>query len=266
MKRILTGLIAGLAWLLLLFFGPYSLFWAVLVLLSAAVLYEYAGLLRRRGSSKLQFCIILLGLLPPIAACFGRIEPVTAGLVLALALLFVLTLFRYPRLDNGFEFVATAAFGILYGGFLPAHFILLRAHPHGAEWLAVLTALIIASDTGAYYSGRLWGRHKLCPAVSPGKTVEGFAGGVISGVMVGIGLGRLLIPESDLLRLALTALLITCLGVLGDLLESVLKRSVAVKDSGTMLPGHGGLLDRTDSLLVSAPVFYYLLAWGLLTG
>jgi phosphatidate cytidylyltransferase len=265
-KRIVTGLIAGLAWFLLLFLGSFPLLWAVVVLLSGAALYEYAGLLRRRAGTGHALPLILLGLLPSITAYSGRLEPVTGALIVALFLLFALTLCRYGALENGFDFIGWATFGIVYAGLLPAHLILIMARPHGAAWLAVLTALIIASDTGAYYSGKLFGRHKLCPAISPGKTVEGFVGGLLAGVAAGTGLGLLLIPESDPLSLALGSLLLTCLGVMGDLLESVLKRSVAVKDSGTILPGHGGILDRADSLLVAAPVFYYLLAWGLLAG
>ncbi|MDA8165182.1 MAG: phosphatidate cytidylyltransferase [Desulfobacteraceae bacterium] len=266
MRRIATGLVLGLAWFLLLFYGSFSLFWAVLLLLSAAALFEYAGLLQRRAGGDHVLTLILLGLLPTIGAYFGRIEPVTAGLVLALLLLFALTLCRFGMLGNGFDFVGRGTFGIVYGGLLPAHLVLIMARPHGAAWLAVLTGLIFASDTGAYYSGRLFGRHKLCPAISPGKTVEGFLGGLLAGVAAGTGLGRLLVPGSHLLPLALAALLVTCVGVMGDLLESVLKRSVAVKDSGALLPGHGGILDRADSLLVAAPVFYYLMVWGLITG
>lgn len=266
MKRIATGLTFGIVWFLLLFFGSFPLFWAVLVLLSAAALREYGHLLQRLASNHHTIVSVLLGLLPPLAAYSGHPEPVAAGLIMALVLLFALTLCRRGALENGFDFVARTTFGIIYAGLLPAYIILIMARPQGADWLVVLTALIIASDTGAYYSGRLFGLHKLCPTISPNKTVEGFAGGLLSGVATGTGLGLLLVPGTSPLRLALVALLVSCLGVMGDLLESVLKRSVAVKDSGTILPGHGGILDRTDSLLVAAPVFYYLLAWGLLTG
>lgn len=266
MKRIATGLIAALAWFLLLFFGPFPLFWGVLVLLSAAALVEYAGLLRRLAGTDHTFSLVLVGLLPPLAAYFGRIEPVTAGMVIALLLLFALTLCRQAATESGFDYVARATFGIVYAGLLPAYLVLIMVRPHGAAWLAVLTALVIASDTGAYYSGSLFGRHKLCPTISPHKTVEGFVGGLLSGVAAGTVLGFLLVPGSEPLRLAFAALLVSGLGVMGDLLESVLKRSVAVKDSGAILPGHGGILDRVDSLLVAAPVFYYLLAWRLLVG
>jgi phosphatidate cytidylyltransferase len=268
MKRIITGLAAGLAWLLLLLFGPFFLFWLVLVLLSAAALHEYASLQRKgAGGNQAHLQILILpGLLPSLAAYSGRLELVAAGLLIALLLLFAVVLLRYPAFENGHDIVARATFGIVYAGLLPAHIILLMALPHGALWLGILTALIVASDTGAYYSGRAFGRHKLCPAISPGKTVEGFIGGLLAGTLVGVGLVQMLLPGHDLLLVAIMALLLCCFGVMGDLIESVLKRSAEVKDSGSILPGHGGILDRTDSMLVAAPVFYYLLRWGVFVG
>jgi phosphatidate cytidylyltransferase len=268
MKRIITGLIAGLGWLLLLLFGPFVLFWLVLVGLSAGALYEYAGLQRKlSGGEQIPVLgFIFLGLFPSLAAYFGRPELVIAGLLLALLFLFAVVLCRYSGLENGFDFLTRFSFGIIYAGVLPAHIILLMAQPQGSLWLGILTALIIASDSGAYYSGRLLGRRKLCPAISPGKTVEGFAGGLVAGALVMVGLVHLLLPGSDLLKIALLALLLSCLGVMGDLIESVLKRSAGVKDSGTILPGHGGILDRADSLLFAAPAFYYLLTWGVVAG
>jgi phosphatidate cytidylyltransferase len=268
MKRIITGLIAGLGWLLLLLFGSFFLFWLVLVLLSAAALYEYACLQRKRsGGNQIHFYVLILpGLLPSLAAYSGRIELVAAGLLVALLLLFAVVLLRYPDFGNGHDFVARSTFGIVYAGLLPAHIILLMAQPQGALWLGVLTALIAASDIGAFYSGRFFGRRRLCPAISPGKTVEGFAGGLLAGTVVAVGLVQLLLPENNLLLVALLALLLCCLGVMGDLIESVLKRSAEVKDSGVILPGHGGILDRADSMLVAAPVFYYLLSWGVFAG
>jgi phosphatidate cytidylyltransferase len=268
MKRIITGLSAGLGWALLLFFGPFALFWLVMVMLSAAALYEYAGLQRRRSQRDDAHALLLIlpGLFPTLAAYSGRVELVAAGLLLALLCLFAVVLLRYSALGNGYDFVARSTFGIIYAGVLPAHLVLLMAQPQGALWLTILTALIVASDSGAYYTGRLFGRRKLCPAISPGKTVEGFVGGLLAGALVAILLVHLLVPGSNLLKFALLALLLCCLGVMGDLIESVLKRSAGVKDSGNILPGHGGILDRADSLLVTAPVFYYLLACGLLTG
>lgn len=133
--------------------------------------------------------------------------------------------------------------------------MVLRLHhrPQGTLFLAGLCLVIWASDIAAYVAGRQWGRRRLAPAISPGKSIEGVVAGVLAALVVGVlfwpamvGMGR---PAA--LGLALTA---AVLGVAGDLMESLLKRTVGVKESGTLLPGHGGLLDRIDALLPGVPV------------
>lgn len=129
--------------------------------------------------------------------------------------------------------------------------------PAGACWLFLSMATCWAADTGAYGVGHAWGRRKLWPAVSPGKTIEGVVGGLVAAVVLGLAVGRLLG-----LRLWVGALLggaVALAGLVGDLSESKLKRWAGVKDSGRLLPGHGGVLDRFDSLLLGGPVAYYLL-------
>jgi phosphatidate cytidylyltransferase len=129
--------------------------------------------------------------------------------------------------------------------------------PYGAGWLALVVAACWAADTAAYAVGKTLGRHKLCPSISPGKTVEGAVGGLIGAMLLTFLLGQWLgLPTGH--ALALGALLGVA-GQLGDLAESKLKRWAGVKDSGSILPGHGGVLDRFDSLLVNAPLAYYYL-------
>ena len=133
----------------------------------------------------------------------------------------------------------------------------LRMAPNGMHWLVWLFVLVSAVDIGAYFVGTTWGRRKLAPALSPAKTWEGVAGGAVLGILVCGGalaaLGLLSVAAG-----AIIALLIA-VSVFGDLLESLLKRQSGVKDSGTLLPGHGGLLDRIDSELAALPVFALLL-------
>lgn len=135
--------------------------------------------------------------------------------------------------------------------------LMVRGQPQGALWLLWLFLLVAVADVGAYFAGRAWGRRKLAPAISPGKTWEGLAGGLLLGALVGCGAlaawGRISWPW-----VAATLALIA-LGVFGDLLESLLKREAGVKDSGALLPGHGGVLDRIDSPLAALPVFALLL-------
>lgn len=148
---------------------------------------------------------------------------------------------------------------------LPAWMGLTSLHAASAWWLMYLFALVWGADTGAYFAGRAFGRRKLAPAVSPGKTVEGMAGGLI--LTMALALAVALFRDMAGVRLAgfLGLSLLTVLAsVLGDLFESMIKRNAGIKDSGTIFPGHGGALDRIDSLTAAAPVF--ALGWYLAGG
>ena len=129
--------------------------------------------------------------------------------------------------------------------------------PNGHHWLLVALVIVWAADTGAYFVGRKLGRHKLAPRISPNKTIEGLAGGVIAGVVAGVGIAWLVAgaQAAQLPAVALVALAAVLFSVVGDLFESLLKRHVGVKDSGHLIPGHGGILDRIDGVLAALPVF-----------
>lgn len=140
---------------------------------------------------------------------------------------------------------AWAAVGYIHGG-----------EPHGDRWLLVALFVVWGADTGAYFVGRRFGRRKLAPRVSPNKTLEGLAGGLL----VGVGVGLLValstgIPAFRLPGLALVCVVAALFSVVGDLFESLLKRHAGVKDSGRLIPGHGGVLDRVDGVLAALPVF-----------
>jgi phosphatidate cytidylyltransferase len=130
---------------------------------------------------------------------------------------------------------------------------------HGPAVLTWLIAVIALSDSAQYYTGRAFGRRKLAPVVSPGKTVEGALGGMAAAAAAGAGLATLWMPGTPILQAALVALGLALFGMAGDLFESLLKRSAGVKDSGTLIPGHGGVLDRVDAILFAAPMFYVYL-------
>jgi phosphatidate cytidylyltransferase len=207
---------------------------------------------------------LLLALaLPLLASLFGNLPIVSAALALAFCCLAFLTVRAYGRLADPFTFLSRTAFGLLYIGFGAAHLPLLFHLPAGNRWVVLLTLIIVAADAGAYYTGSNFGRRKLCPAVSPNKTVEGLMGGLGLAVVAASVTGPLLL-SAPLFASAAAGLLLAAVGAVGDLIESVLKRAMGVKDSGTLLPGHGGILDRADSLLLAAPVLYYLLILGVL--
>ncbi|GAB2516406.1 phosphatidate cytidylyltransferase [Lysobacter humi (ex Lee et al. 2017)] len=128
--------------------------------------------------------------------------------------------------------------------------------PNGHRWLLAALAAVWAADTGAYFSGRYLGRHKLAPRVSPNKTIEGLLGGVAAGTLAAVGFAMFAgAPMSDLPKVALVAAAAVLVSIVGDLYESLLKRHAGKKDSGTLIPGHGGVLDRIDAVLAALPVF-----------
>ena len=148
-------------------------------------------------------------------------------------------------------------FGILYVGSTLGHFLWLRNQHDGALLVFFVLLVTWAGDAAAYYVGKTWGSRPLAPRLSPNKTVEGFLGGLIAAPLIA-WLGHLwFLPAFTLADCLILGILFTILGLLGDLSESALKRNAGVKDSGSLIPGHGGMLDRVDSLLLNAPAFYY---------
>ncbi len=153
--------------------------------------------------------------------------------------------------------------GILFVGWLLSHFIALRGLESGRDWVFFALFTTFASDSAAFFIGRTWGRHHLAPAISPGKTWEGAIGGAIGAIIIGLLLVRLLnLPLSYAQALPL-ALAVSVFGQAGDLVESLFKRNMGVKDSGRAMPGHGGFLDRIDSIVFAGVVvYYYVILFG----
>lgn len=157
--------------------------------------------------------------------------------------------------------VAAAAFPVIYLG-VPLGSLVATHAEGGREVVLLLLLTVVVSDTAQYFTGRLLGRHKLSPVVSPKKTVEGALGGfVLAPIFLALA-GRWWLPERPVWWLLVVGLASVGLGIVGDLFESLLKRSAGVKDSSALIPGHGGVLDRIDALLFVAPVFYVLLKYG----
>lgn len=177
--------------------------------------------------------------------------------------LLIYSVLRY-RHTNNME-VFTAFFGFFYACFLLSHVYLIREYTHGKLliWLVFITAF--GCDTGAYFTGYFLGKHKLCPALSPKKTVEGAVGGVVTAtvlsILYGLWIERYYPLEGAniLLLCGLTGFFGSFLAQIGDLAASSIKRQTGIKDYGKLLPGHGGVLDRFDSVLLTAPVLYYIM-------
>ncbi len=259
MNRVIPGLLLAAAWLLLLALGPAWLFGVVLLAGSALALDEYFRMSFPSLQGGMHFAAVLCALAPVLAALSGQAELVLFGLLLSLAGFIAMGLSRYSSWENVQLMLSTCGFAALYIGLCSAYLMLLRLAPQGSFWLILLTATIAGSDTGAYYAGRSFGRRKIFPNISPKKTLAGVVGGVICGALCALLVHVLMAGPLSLLVLLPAAVILVLIGIAGDLTESMLKRANGVKDSGTILAGHGGLLDRIDSLLLSAPALYYLL-------
>lgn len=146
--------------------------------------------------------------------------------------------------------------GFLYIPLLMSYLVLLREMDHGVKWIFLLLIIVMSGDTAAFYVGSSFGKRKLYPIVSPNKSVEGMVGGLGGSIIGTLLAGATFFPELTIAAAVATAFFVGLLGQLGDLFESLLKRSFGVKDSGNIFPGHGGMLDRLDSVLFAAPALY----------
>ena len=192
----------------------------------------------------------------------GFAGPTYLAPVLAIsAIVILLWLLLRPRPRAGIADVATSWFAVVYIGFLPSYLILLRNFPDdwGLKFTVLLHTCIWATDIFAYFGGRFFGRTKLLEAVSPKKTIEGSASGFIFAALFGL-MWSFVFQFPWYHGLALGAL-VSVVAQIGDLGESLLKRDAGAKDSGTIIPGHGGILDRMDSYLLTGVVVYYYLRW-----
>ena len=195
------------------------------------------------------FAVLILGTHRP--------DIIVPTLLATLVCIISVPLLSRSPLEQSLRDGAMTLFGVLYLGLTLGTLSMTRLLPLG-EWLVFFLLLVTwASDTGAYLVGTLYGRHRLAPTISPNKTVEGLVGGLIGAIIVAYAARWWFLPELSGLDCLVLATLLTITGLWGDLTESAMKRSVGLKDSGRMLPGHGGMLDRLDSLLFTAPVFYY---------
>ncbi|NTW81529.1 MAG: phosphatidate cytidylyltransferase [Geobacteraceae bacterium] len=190
----------------------------------------------------------------PLAGDGKLLFPCIGLLFIGFSLLF---LFRVRTISTAASEVAFALLAFLYIPFLLMHMVLLRQTTFGIQWLFVIMLIVMTNDSAAYYTGCAFGKHRLYPLVSPKKSIEGAVGGLI-GSLCGTLLAKFtFFQQLTLIDAVATALVVGVVGQAGDLFESLLKRSFGVKDSGTIIPGHGGVLDRLDSILFAAPVTYY---------
>jgi phosphatidate cytidylyltransferase len=257
-RRVATALVALPALLAAFLLGPVWLTVAIVALALVVGLHEFSSLLRARGIRPMPGVALLL------AAAFF-LDVVSPGWLpvpfapLGALLLLAFTLWRGANLES-VTAAAASLLGALYLGALGGTIAALRVLPpvgDGAWRLVLLLGIQVVSDSLAFFVGHAVGRRRLAPGISPGKSVEGAIGGLVGGVLGALAVRHIGLPALPLLHAAGLGAAVAALGIVGDLDESLLKRWAGVKDSGTLFPGHGGMLDRLDSLLFGAPVLYY---------
>jgi phosphatidate cytidylyltransferase len=257
-QRIITGIFGGAAFLFLVYLGKE--WYSLLVLLLAVIgLFEFlrmAGLQPFGVAGILGYALMVSILWPNLTFSTWMDVPVSDGVLPVTLLLLIYTVFRKNQFH--IEHVALVLVGALYIGYGFTYMAATRNFPDDGFYLTVLVLLgIWSTDSGAYFVGKAIGRHKLWPAISPNKTVEGSVGGLLVAVVVVLVLNAWLGRFSFGQALAI-ALVTGVAGQMGDLIESAFKRHFGVKDSGQIIPGHGGVLDRFDSLLLVFPVLHLL--------
>ena len=259
MTRVLSGLallaiVAGAIW----FLPPAGAVVLAGIALLLAFL-EYADLARAAGIeiSRVPAAVATLSTGAAVALTPGALPVV----VMAAGLVIAVTALAERRREGALAAVGASGFAVLYLG-VPVGAIAALAVQAGREVLLLLLAAVMASDTAQYYGGRLLGRRPLAPAVSPKKTIEGAVCGVVAATVTLAAAGAWWLPGVALGPRIVLGVTLAVLGIAGDLFESHLKRASGMKDASSLIPGHGGVLDRVDALLFAAPVYYTVVAFG----
>jgi phosphatidate cytidylyltransferase len=269
LKRIITAIVAFPLLCLLIIKGTIFLFTLFIGIVSLIALFEYYRIVfndqEQAVFSPIPIWSALCGLLIIGASYIQSFQLITGLLVLNFIGAAILSMPQYKNGPEILNVVEKEIQAVIYIPLSLSLMVLLRNDPQGVAWIFLLLFIVFAGDIGAFYSGKFFGRHKLSPSISPGKTIEGSVGGMIFSVIVGYIFMRLFLPHLNTPMIFLLFIVVNMSAQTGDLFESQLKRTGKIKDSGNILPGHGGILDRIDALLFAAPVAYFFKAF-VLTG
>ncbi|HEY0370382.1 MAG TPA: phosphatidate cytidylyltransferase [Thermoanaerobaculia bacterium] len=228
----------------------------VIAIVAVLAMLEFINLGKAKGYHIAPgLCIVVMLII--IAAFIFKDLSVEVGMFTALLVIPAYYVLRNRAIEDSLPSSAVAVLATTYVGLLGGSLIRLRHDfPEGWKLIFFLLLVVWLGDSGAYYFGKAFGKHKLSPVISPKKTVEGMIGGFAVSIITAIVIHFTFFPNFPLLHAIIAGVILSFCGVVGDLAESMWKRSAAVKDSGTMLPGHGGFLDRFDSILFTAPILY----------
>jgi phosphatidate cytidylyltransferase len=247
---------------IIIYGGAIGVFLLVFAVVGLA-LYEYFSFIYPQKINIQIIAHTILGLLLPASFYLGYPGYIVPTVAFIIIFTTAFALFRVTDPRRKAENLFIRMFGIFYVGFLLSYLIVLRMLPHGAAWVILALAINFGTDAGAYFAGRLFGKHPLYPVISPKKTVEGAIGGVVLCILLVIGAKYVILGELRWQDVFVLGFIGSLLAVLGDMAESLIKRGFKVKDAGGILPGHGGILDRIDSFVFSAPFIYYYAVYCL---
>ncbi|HEX3581164.1 MAG TPA: phosphatidate cytidylyltransferase [Thermoanaerobaculia bacterium] len=264
--RELTALIASPVAIWIVGWSHSLVFDATVTLCALLALHEFLILGRRKGFHLPVVLCILVAIF--ILAAF-ILEPISVEMGVFAALLLIPASYVFAKggpegsIAEALPSSAIAVMATLYVGMLGGSLIRMRSDfPVGPKLVFFLLIVVWIGDAGAYYTGKSLGRHKLSPRISPKKTVEGLVGGIATSIVAAVVIHYTFFPEFPLPHAMIAGVILSACGVVGDLAESLWKRSADVKDSGTLIPGHGGVLDRFDSIFFTAPILYTY--WSLI--
>lgn len=220
--------------------------------------WEFYKLITADGKLLMAIPVLCGSVFIPTGFFIGGTEGALFGLFLSAILVYVFKLFGNAPLDDTYEHLSVSMIAIMYYPFLMSFFIPLREISF--HWIFYLCSVIWFSDSFAYFIGIMFGKHKMYEIISPKKSIEGLIGGLFGGIAGGL-IYSYLFFEFSLLHVLISSTLLTIIGVVGDLVESMFKRKSGIKDSGAIFPGHGGILDRTDSIAFAAPILYFYVSF-----
>jgi phosphatidate cytidylyltransferase len=263
--RVITGAVGVPLIILAIWFGdPWPWFTLLIAAAALAGTYEFYHMVNFDRREPL----IYLGLLWTLALVLSphyRNPDVLPIIITATMLISLICLLYRPSREKAFRNWAWTIVGALYVGWMLSYWLNLRGLEDGRNWVYLAMLTTFANDTGAYFIGRARGKHKLASAISPSKTWEGALGGLICAILAAIIIAIVLNLISPFTfkywQIILLGIIVGLFAQLGDLVESLLKRNMGVKESGNLLPGHGGVLDRFDSLIFVGAVVYYYVIW-----
>lgn len=264
-QRVITGVVGVPLVMAAIWFGdPWFSF--LIVAAALAGTYEFYRLYDFNKREPLLYVGLLFALALVLGPHYQYSSPdVLPIVVTATILISLIWLLGRPSRQKAFHNWAWAIAGAFYVGWMLSYWLSLRGLEDGRNWVYLAMLTTFANDTGAYFVGRAWGRHRLAPAISPSKTWEGVIAGLICAILGATVIATVLNPISPFAfkywQLVILGFLVGLFAQVGDLVESLLKRNMGVKESGNLLPGHGGILDRFDSLIFVGAVVYYYVIW-----